>query len=179
MPRTNITFSGNDEINYFSLLGINVGDLSDVKNTNKTIEKIKTNIINMFLIPLCSEQIEVVDRNSVVIGMYLRYLKKLPGDYTYYIRLLEYIQKNISDLKELQKIRNQQSNKGDLRVKLFRVDLSPEYLIYYSIYGKPKSKMVHGDSKLKQIKNIIEKTPIENLSFDYINEKILTINNDK
>ena len=176
MPRTNISFSGNDDIDSFSLLGVN---LDSVKDSIPIIEKIKNNIINMFLIPLCSEQIEIVARNSVVIGMYLRYLKKLPGDYSYYTRLLEYIQKNISDLKELQKIRNHQRKEGDLRVKLFRVDLSPEYLIYYSIYGKPKTKMVYGDSKLKDIKNILERTPIENLSFDYINEKMLTINNDK
>lgn len=176
MPRTNISFSGNDDIDAFSLLGVNL-DLQ--KDNIPIIDKIKNNIINMFLIPLCSEQIEIVDRNSVVIGMYLRYLKKLPGDYSYYTRLLEYIQKNISDLKELQKIRNNQRKEGDLRVKLFRVDLSPEYLIYYSIYGRPKKRMIHGDSKLKDIKNILEKTPIEKLSFDYINEKMLTINNDK
>lgn len=176
MPRTNISFSGNDDIDAFSLLGIN---LDSQKDNIPIIDKIKNNIINMFLIPLCSEHIEIVDRNSVVIGMYLRYLKKLPGDYSYYTRLLEYIQKNISDLKELQKIRNNQRKEGDLRVKLFRVDLSPEYLIYYSIYGRPKKRMIHGDSKLKDIKNILEKTPIEKLSFDYINEKMLTINNDK
>ena len=176
MPKTNISFSGNDTIDAFSLLGI---DLNFKDNSIPIIEKIKNNIIKMFLIPLCSEQIELVDKNSIIIGMYLKYLKKLPGDYSYYTRLLEYIQKNISDLKELQKIRNNQRKEGDLRVKLFRVDLSPEYLIYHSIYGKPKKKMIHGDSKLKVIKNILENTPIEKLSFDYINEKMLTINNDE
>ena len=99
MPRTNITFTGNDDTDIFSLLGVSYNE--ECKNNNlSVIEKIKNNIINMFLIPLCSEQIEMVDRNSIVISMYLKYLNGLPGDYTYYIRLLEYIQKNISDLKE-------------------------------------------------------------------------------
>ena len=176
MPRTNISFFGNDESSDFSLLGVN---LETKSNNVPFVDKIKNNIINMFLLPLCSENIEMVDKNSVLISMYLRHLKKMPGDYTYYIRLLEYIQKNISDLKELQKIRNSQRKEGDLRVKLFRVDLSPEYLIYYSIYGRPKTRITQDDSKLKDIKNILEKTPIEKLSFDYINEKMLTINNDK
>ena len=176
MPRTNISFFGNDESSDFSLLGVSV----ESKSSNvPLVDKIKNNIINMFLLPLCSENIEMVDKNSVLITMYLRHLKKMPGDYTYYIRLLEYIQKNISDLKELQKIRNNQRKEGDLRVKLFRVDLSPEYLIYYSIYGRPKTRITQDDSKLKDIKNILEKTPLEKLSFDYINEKMLTINNDK
>jgi len=176
MPRTNISFFGNDKSFDFSLLGVSFESKTiDVS----IVDKIKNNIINMFLIPLCSENIEMVDKNSVVIAMYLRHLKKMPGDYTYYIRLLEYIQKNISDLKELQKIRNSQRKEGDLRVKLFRVDLSPEYLIYYSIYGRPKTRITQDDSKLKDIKNILEKTPIEKLSFDYINNKMLSINNDK
>lgn len=178
MPRTNITFTGNDDTDIFSLLGVSYNE--ECKNNNlSVIEKIKNNIINMFLIPLCSEQIEMVDRNSIVISMYLKYLNGLPGDYTYYIRLLEYIQKNISDLKELQKVRDNQRKNGDLRMKLFRVELSPEYLLYYSIYGKPKTRLIDGDNRLKDIKKILEDTPIDKLSFDYINEKILTINNGK
>lgn len=156
MPRTNITLSGRHHINAFSLLGINLdlennkthiigNDNADIigndnAHINPVIEKIKNNITEMFLIPLCSEKIDIVDKNSIFIDIYLKYLKNLPDDYTYYIRLLEYIQKNLSDIKELKNIRKNQRNQGDLRVKLFRVDLSPEYLIYYSIYGKSKKK---------------------------------------
>lgn len=129
----------------------------------------------MFLIPLYSENIEEVYRNSPLISMYTKYLNQQPGDYTYYVRLLEYIQKNMSDLKELQKIRNHQNKEGNLRMKLFRVDLAPEYMLYYSIFGKPKTKLVNTDSKLKKIKKILEETPVEKLSYDYINEKLDSI----
>ena len=177
MPRTNISLTGNyDDVSVVSLLGLSI-DFQDKSIT--TIEKIKNNIIEMFLIPICSDQVEKADRNSMLIAMYLKYLNTLPGDYTYYIKLLEYVQKNISDLKELKKIKDAQRKNGDLRVKLFRVELSPEYLLYYSIYGKPKVRLENTDTKLKSIKKILEETPIEKLSFEYINEKMLTINNDK
>lgn len=177
MPKTNISLTGNyHDVSMVSLLGLSI-DFKD--KSISTIEKIKKNIVEMFLIPICSEQIEKAERNSMLITMYLKYLNSLPGDFTYYIRLLEYVQKNISDLKELKKIKDAQRKNGDLRVKLFRVELSPEYLLYYSIYGKPKVILESTDNKLNKIKKILEETPIEKLSFEYINDKMSTINNDK
>ena len=71
MPRTNISFTGNHTIDTFSFLGVNL----QLENDNTSIiEKIKNNIINMFLLPLCSDQIEIVDKNFAIIGLYLKLL---------------------------------------------------------------------------------------------------------
>ena len=176
--------TGFNKINKITLSGKN-----DVmyNNTSYKIKLLKDNIINTYLVPLFSKQWNILNENVFFIDHYSQQLISFYKTYKLdellvYIELLKILKLLLDkhnlliDVESQFKIKQDPNEIVSIIYKTSMIRLLPEYEIYNSILGRPKTEG-YNENAIIDIKKCIQ---LENTSFlkikDYIENKYLSNN---
>jgi hypothetical protein len=169
-------------INNHNILNLTGKNECGVNNSLK-INAIKKYIITNYIIPLYSEQWNILNNNKLLIDETIKQLAvyyklyKL-DELILYLELLKIIKivinKNslLIDLEDTTKKKLDKNNIINMVYKTTKIQILPEYEIYNSIIGKPQKKETYNENIISDIKTLIVK---ENITYDkikdYINKK--------
>ena len=172
----NLSLTGEQYLNEHTLLGRSV---YYNKNNVQEIKKIKTKIMNQYLIPLFKKQWSKIYENLVFLEPIKRKLAKYKNLYNTddlqlynnLIQLLELVaEKNkLMEEKERNDISSSNNNRKEQLIsmvfKMTPIRLLPEYELYNTILGKPKRelKQTYDMEKINTIKRLLL---IEDMDFD-------------
>tara|TARA_Y100000992_G_scaffold302608_1_gene277649 strand:+ start:539 stop:1099 length:561 start_codon:yes stop_codon:yes gene_type:complete len=143
------------------------------------IIKLKDNIANQFIVPLCNEKWQEIKENMFNVVRFQKKIKDLkliyPGvDLTVYNQILEFVINSYGqyiNLENLEKnvYKADKNNTARLVQKLKYVRLKAEYELYNLIIGKPIKNEKYDLEVIDKIKNLLKD---ENITFKNI-EKTL------
>ena len=173
----------------FNLTGINntnelnlTGKNEQLLNIPSKIKMLKKHILKNFIIPLYSEQWDILNKNKFLIDENIKQLKnyykiyKL-DDLLSFLELLNIlkivIDKNeiLNDL-ENKHVKREKNNIINMVYKTTKIRLMPEYEIYNYIIGKPDRKLneKYDEKIINDIKHLMTQ---QGITYDTIEEKIL------
>lgn len=146
------------------------------------IEALKTRIINNYLVPLFSKQWDVLNENIFFVDKYKDLLEKYYktyqlNDLLVYIELIKILKMLIDKNNLLTDTEKQLNNTKDpndvvnIIYKTTMIRLLPEYEIYNSILGRPKSELnqKYNEEIIEDIKKMMTN---ETITFNKIKEFI-------
>ena len=156
------------------------GKSSSNNNSSIKLNKLKTYVLSNYIIPLYSEQWDVLNKNIFLID---ETIKKINNYYKTYkldelqfiLELLKIIKLVISknelifDLEDKTKRTLNKNNIINMVYKTTKIQILPEYEIYNSILGKPSKKEPYNGNIINDIKILIMK---ENITYDKIKDYI-------
>jgi hypothetical protein len=171
-----------------NLTGINYHNHINLKGDNSNlmskpcykINQLKTYIVKNYLIPLYSEQWQIINNNKLLIdetinkiNIYCK-LYKLE-ELTLFLELLKIIkiliEKNdlLKDLEDKTKNVYDKNSVINMVYKTTKIRILPEYEIYNSILGKPTKTNPYNDTIINDIKNLMIQP---NITYDKIEKYI-------
>jgi hypothetical protein len=172
----------------FNLTGINttnklslMGKDNEIHPTIYKIMSLKKRIMKEYIIPLYSEQWDVLNKNKLLMDKLMSSLQNYYKIYkleelTVYIELLR-ILKNLFDKNDLlsdyesRSQINDNKNIMNMVYKTTKITLLPEYELYNIIIGKPNRllKETYNETIINDIKRLLTK---ENITYDKIKSHI-------
>lgn len=173
----------------FNLTGINntnelnlTGKNEQLLNIPSKIKMLKKHILKNFIIPLYSEQWDILNKNKLLIEENIKQLKnyykiyKL-DDLLSFLELL-HILKIVIDKNEIlndlenKHVKREKNNIINMVYKTTKIRLIPEYEIYNHIIGKPDRKLneTYDEKIISEIKHLMTQ---QGITYDTIEEKIL------
>ena len=179
------SLTGFNKINKIKLSGKNEGVYN---KTSYKIKLLKDNIINTYLVPLCSKQWDILNENLYFIEHYSQQLISFYKTYKLdellvYIELLKILKLLLDKHNLLIDVESQHNMKRDpnevvsMIYNTSMIRLLPEYEIYNSILGRPnrEKKESYNELAIIDIKKCIQ---LENTTFqkikDYIEHKYIS-----
>ena len=157
----------------FNPLNLTGKSLCSKQSPSFIIHSIKTKMISQFLVPLFSNQWDILMHNALLIDKYLVQLNELFKKYklaelSVYVELLKVIKivchehSLLLDAENNFSYSKDPSNIVSLVYKTTSIKLLPEYEIYNSIYGRPKkeNKEVYNTDIIYDIKQLLKKNKI-------------------
>lgn len=174
----------------FNLTGMNNSNELNLTGKNNQVSTIpvkmkiiKTHILKNFVIPLYSEQWDVLNKNKFLIDENIKQLEKYYkmyklDDLLLFLELLNVLKIVIDKnevLKDLENKHNAKYDKNNIINMVYRttkIRLIPEYEIYNYIIGKPNRKLnqTYDETIINDIKQLMKQ---EGITYDKIQEKIL------
>ena len=148
---------------------LNLTGKSDYKMSYSfKINKLKVHILTNYVIPLYSEQWNILNKNKLLIDETIKqinvYYKLYKLDeLTIFLELLKMIKIFLNtndlliDLEDKTKAKYDKNNIINMVYKTTRVQILPEYEIYNSIIGKPNKKEPYNQYIINDIKKLISK----------------------
>ena len=174
-----INLTGTNKYNEMNLTGKNVYH----NNVSLTLNNLKKHVLTNYIIPLYSEQWDIINKNVLLIDETIKKINKYYRTYkldelNFILELLKILKlvlaKNelILDLEEKTKKNIDKNSIINMVYKTTRIKILPEYEIYNSILGKPErnktyNEMIINDIKLLMVKDCITYDKIR----DYITNK--------
>jgi hypothetical protein len=171
-----INLTGKNERNEINL----TGKIDNRTSPNYKINKLKKYILTNYIIPLYSEQWQIINNNKLLIdetinqiNIYYK-LYKL-DDLALFLELLKVfkilIDKNdmLNDLKDKSKREFDKNSIISMVYKTTKIRILPEYELYNSILGKPNKKTPYNDAIINDIKTLMTRP---NITYDAINEYV-------
>lgn len=173
-----INLTGKNERNENNLTG-----KINEKSPNYKINNLKKYIFTNYIIPLYSEQWEIINNNKLLIDETIkqinRYYKlyKL-DDLVIFLEMLKIFKILIHKNDIINKLNNNSRNTYDKNTvismvyKTTKIIILPEYELYNSILGKPDKNKPYNEDVINDIKILMSKpnTTYDSIS-DYINKK--------
>jgi hypothetical protein len=175
-----INLTGKNERNEINLTGKNHNKMSP----NYKINNLKKYILKNYIIPLYSEQWQIINNNKLLLdetinqtNMYYK-LYKL-DDLAIFLELLKIfkilIDKNDMlidlNLKDKAKRAYDKNSIISMVYKTTKIRILPEYELYNSILGKPNKQTPYNESIINDIKTLMTRP---NITYDAINEYLHT-----
>jgi hypothetical protein len=173
-----LNLTGNNNHNELNLTG-----KSDCNfNFSFKINKLKTYILSNYVIPIYSEQWNIVNKNKLLID---ETIKQINNYYKLYkldelmvflellkiIKILFNTNESLIDLENKTKEKYDKNNIISMVYKTTKIKILPEYEIYKSIIGfKLNKKEPYNQDIINDIKKLITK---ENITYDKIKEYII------
>jgi hypothetical protein len=168
-----INLTGTNNINPINLSGKN----NFQNKTSISLNNFKRYILANYIIPLYSEQWDVLNNNFLLIDETLKKLDKYHKCYkldelNFLLELLKILKiviaKNeiITNLEDKTKRTLSKNNIINMVHKITKIQILPEYEIYNSIFGKPTKKEPYNEDIINDIKSMMIK---ENITYDKIN----------
>ena len=171
-----LNLTGNNNHNELNLTGkydSNINYLIKINNLKKYI-------LTNYVIPLYSEQWNILNNNKLLIDETIKqiniYYKLYKLDeLNMFLELLKILKilvnKNdlLIDLEDKTKRKMDKNNIINMVYRTTKIQILPEYEIYNSIIGKPNKKEPYNENILFDIKNLISK---ENITYDKIKDYI-------
>jgi len=166
-------------INYHNYINLK-GDSNLIPKPSYKLKQLKTYIVKNYLIPLYSDQWQIINNNKLLIdetinkiNLYIK-LYKLE-ELTLFLELLKIIKilidKNdlLTDLEDKTKNVYDKNNVINMVYKTTKIRILPEYEIYNSILGKPTKTKPYNDTIINDIKKLMVQP---NITYDKINKCI-------
>jgi len=168
-----------------NLTGINnhneinlTGKVPSVSSPSLKINNLKKYILANYVIPLYSEQWQIINKNKLLIDETIRQINdyyklyKLDELTTFLglLRILKIlIEKNdmINNLEDKTKRMYDKNSIINMVYKTTKIKILPEYELYNSIIGKPTKKNPYNDNIINDIKLLMIKP---NITYDVISE---------
>jgi len=159
------------------------GKSSSSTNTSLKLNNLKKYVLTNYIIPLYSEQWDILNNNILLIDETIKKINKYYRTYkldelNFILELLKILKiviaKNelIFDLEDKTKRTLNKNNIINMVYKTTKIQILPEYEIYNSILGKPNKKEPYNEDIINDIKLMMLK---ENITYDkikdYINRK--------
>ena len=171
-----INLTGNNNHNELNLTGKSYNNLN---NSNK-IHKLKTYILTNYIIPIYSEQWNILDKNKLLIdetinqvNTYYKLYKldefKTFSEMLKIIKILFNTNDSLVNLENKTKAKYDKNNIISMVYKTTKIQILPEYEIYKSIFGNLNKKEKFNQQIIDDIKKLISK---ENITYDKIKEYI-------
>lgn len=170
-----INLTGKNERNENNLAG-KVND----KSPNYKINNLKKYVLTNYIIPLYSEQWQILNNNKLLIdetikqiNMYYK-LYKL-DDLVIFLELLKILKILIQKNDIINKLNNNSRNTYDknsvisMVYKTTKIIILPEYELYNSILGKPTKSTTYNQDIINDIKTMMIRP---NITYDSINDYI-------
>ncbi len=167
-------FNGTNQMNL-------TGKILDTNPFSNKIKTIKTHILTNFILPLYSEQWDILNKNKYLIDQNITQLEKYlkmykTNDLLSFVELLK-ILKIVIDKNEtlfgLESKKQTMDKNGVINMvyRTTKIRLKPEYEIYHIILGKPdmKLKEKYMEEVLIDIRNLMSK---ERITFEQIQQYI-------
>ena len=156
------------------------GKTSCSNNSSIKLNSLKKYVLTNYIIPLYSEQWDVLNNNMILIDETIKKIDKYYRSYkldelNFILELLKIlkivISKNelIVNLEDKIKRTINKNNIINMVYKTTKIQILPEYEIYNSILGKPKIKEPYDENIINDIKLIMLK---ENITYDKIKDYI-------
>lgn len=172
-----LNLTGNNNHNELNLTGKTDYNI----NNSFKINKLKRHILSNYVIPLYSEQWNILNKNKLLIDESIKqiniYYKLYKLDeLTLFLELLKIIKilfntnELLIDLEDKTKAKYDKNNIINMVYKTTKIQILPEYEIYNSIIGKPNKKEPYNENIINDIKMLILK---ENITYDKIEEFLL------
>jgi hypothetical protein len=156
------------------------GKTDSSNNPAIKLNKLKKYVLTNYIIPLYSEQWDVLNNNILLIDETIKKIDKFYRTYkldelNFILELLKII-KILIDKNELifnledktKKILNK-NNIINMVYKTTKIQILPEYEIYNSILGKPNKKEPYNENIINDIKSLMTK---ETITYDKIKDYI-------
>jgi len=181
-----INLTGNHEINKINLTG---KCASNIASPSYKINQLKIYILTNFIIPLYSEQWDVIHNNKIFIDETIKrvceyYNKYKLDELNMFSEILKVLKILISKNYLLSNLERKMANYYDknniinMVYKTTRIQILPEYELYNSIIGKPTKNNPYDERIIQDIKIQILKT---NATFDkikhFIHQKYIQVLN--
>jgi len=180
-----INLTGKNERNEISL----TGKIDNKLSSNYKIKNLKKYILTNYIIPLYSEQWQIINNNKLLINETINqvniYYKLYKLDeLAIFLELLKIfkilIDKNdmLNDLNDKSKRAYDKNSIINMVYKITKIHILPEYEIYNSILGKPNKQTPYNEYIINDIKTLISRPNItyDNISECIHNKYIKTIN---
>lgn len=172
-----LNLTGNNNLNELNL----TGKCHYKNNTSFKLNKLKRHILSNYLIPLYSEQWNILNKNKLLIDETIKqinvYYKLYKLDeLIIFLELLKIIKilfntnDLLTDLEAKTKAKYDKNNIINMVYKTTKIQILPEYEIYNNIIGKPSIKEPYNENIINDIKMLISK---ENITYDKIQEYLL------
>jgi hypothetical protein len=169
-----INLTGTNNHNELNL----TGKVDLVSSPSLKINNLKKYILANYVIPLYSEQWEVINNNKLLIDQTIRQINDYYKLYkleelTTFLELLRIlkilIEKNnmLNNLEDKSKRMYDKNSIINLVYKTTKIKILPEYELYNSIIGKPTKKNPYDDNIINDIKLLMIKP---NITYDVISE---------
>lgn len=156
-------FSGGIENNFLSLAGNPLSTENNISNSLiDEFNKIKQFININFMTPLIQQKMDILHLNAFNFEYLLKKLNAMScvfKDVGIFIKLIESIKSAIeitNENKQLNKIIYGKMKETTLEFKTASVELKPEYQIYVSMYGDPKTFNDFDMTRINKIKHILK-----------------------
>jgi hypothetical protein len=162
---------------------LNLTGKTDIRNSYSfKIQNLKKYILTNYVIPLYSEQWNILNNNKLLIDETIKqiniYYKLYKLDeLNMFLELLKILKMLVNknelliDLEDKTKRKIDKNNIINMVYKTTKIQILPEYEIYNSIIGKPNKKEPYNENIIYDIKKLISK---ENITYDKIKEYIST-----
>ena len=171
-----LNLTGNNNHNELNLTGKYNSNI----NYSLKINNLKKYILTNYVIPLYSEQWNILNNNKLLIDETIKqiniYYKLYKLDeLNMFLELLKILKilvnKNdlLIDLEDKTKRKMDKNNIINMVYRTTKIQILPEYEIYNSIIGKPNKKEPYNENILFDIKNLISK---KNITYDKIKDYI-------
>lgn len=173
-----INLTGKNERNEINLSGKN----DNKPSPNYKINNLKKYILTNYIIPLYSEQWQIINKNKLLIDETIKQanvyykLYKL-DDLSIFLELLKIlkilIDKNDTlndlNLKDKSKIVYDKNSIISMVYKTTKIRILPEYEMYNSMLGKPNKQTHYNEEIISDIKMLMTRP---NITYDAINEYV-------
>lgn len=171
-----INLTGKNDRNEINL----TGKMDNKTSPNYKINNLRKYILSNYIIPLYSEQWQIINNNKLLIdetinkiNIYYK-LYKL-DDLSIFLELLKIlkilIDKNdmLNDLKDKTQKSYDKNSIISMVYKTTKIRILPEYELYNSIIGKPNKQTPYNEDIIRDIKILMSRS---NITYDAINEYI-------
>ena len=156
------------------------GKTDSSNNPAIKLNKLKKYVLTNYIIPLYSEQWDVLNNNILLIDETIKKIDKFYRTYkldelNFILELLKIIKilidKNelIFNLEDKTKKTLNKNNIINMVYKTTKIQILPEYEIYNSILGKPNKKEPYNENIINDIKSLMTK---ETITYDKIKDYI-------
>lgn len=145
--------------------------------TPQEIKSLKTNIMNVALIPILSQNFNFVRDNRFQLTLQKNKIKKLQKKYpqedlVFFEHIIRVAESTIDNYEELLNLENTfygaKKEVGTMIHRTKMIKLKPEYELYNMILGKPKNK--YNNDLLLLISNLMK---VSQINYEKIKEKVL------
>lgn len=171
-----ISLTGKNENNKINL----TGKIYTKLLPNYKINNLKKYILSNYIIPLYSEQWDIINNNKLLIENTIkqthRYYKLYKLDeLSLFLELLKIlkilIEKNdmLNNLKEKSQKVYDKNNIINMVHRITKIRILPEYELYNSILGKPTNKTPYNEPIINDIKILLTRP---NVTYDFISDYI-------
>ena len=174
-----LNLTGINNINELNLTGKN----SQIVTIPSKIKILKKHVLKNFVIPLYSEQWDILNKNKLLIDENIKQIEKYYkmyklDDLLSFLELLNIlkivIDKNeiVKDLENKNNTKYDKNNIINMVYRTTKIRLIPEYEIYNYIIGKPNRKLneTYDETIINDIKHLMSQ---QGITYDKIQEKIL------
>ena len=171
-----MNLTGKKNINKFNLSGKNI-----TSNNFSIVNKLKIRIMNLFILPLLSNQWEKINKNLFLLDYFRENLEKyarvsMQQDILLYVDILNIFEILMDQRIQLDILKTDAKKTSDNEIinmvyRTTMIKIKPEYELYDNIIGKPKREenMFYKEDIIKDIQKYMM---LENTSFEIIQKYI-------